>query len=90
MATDWTAQSEGEWNYPSNKYVVTGYTVRRYEGTGTAFETVARPAVPGKLSVWGTPVGGSWKTQEEADVVASRLQAGETVEGLVWASYSND
>ena len=89
MPTEWAAQSEGEYNYRTNKYEVTGYTVRRYEGTGTAFETVARPALE-KLTAWGTPADGSWKTEAEAKAVAAALQAGEEPEGLVWARYSND
>ena len=86
MATDWTVSVDGEWH--GNTWVTTGYAVQRYEGTGTAFETVARPVVG--TTEWGGVMRGAWHTKGAAEYVAAALNAGEPVENVHFAQYSND
>ncbi len=86
-----TVQSQGEYRYANGRsaYVVTGYTIRRFEGTGTAFETVGRPLHPSEMNTWGDRKELLWSTKDEAEIAAARVNTGDKTE-ISFSSYSND
>lgn len=85
---EWFVTADTEFNYQVKAAQVTGYAVRKYHGTGTAFETVARPVVG--VTDWGAVKRGAWHTKGAAEFVAAALNAGEPVENVDFAMYSND
>jgi hypothetical protein len=91
MENPFTVQSQGEYRYSNGRgeYVVTGFDIRRFIGTGTATEIVGRPLHPTEKTPWGTPREMLWTTAEEASAAAARATAGNTT-GISFASYSND
>jgi hypothetical protein len=88
---DFRSQAQGHWSHESGKseWVRDGWDIRKFEGTGTAIETVGRPLHPTKMTAWGAKVEMLWATEEEANKAAAAANAGKK-EGISFASYSND